>query len=98
MVARARLEGNALNDVSVIFGAKPALPARALFSNFGGRIAIGRDGDLFATIGDRSKSPPWLVAQQLDTHLGKMISHHPATARLRRQSLYRQARRAAGNL
>ncbi len=77
VVARARLEGNALNDVSVIFRAKPALPARALSSNSGGRIAIGRDGNLFVTIGDRSKSPPWLVAQQLDTHLGKMIHITP---------------------
>ena len=73
VVARARLEGRALSDVNVIFRAKPALPAGALASNQGGRIAIDRDGNLFVIIGDRSKSPPWDMAQRSDTDLGKMI-------------------------
>jgi glucose/arabinose dehydrogenase len=76
-VASARLEGRGLKDVKVIFRAKPALPARALSSNQGGRIAIGRDGNLFVIIGDRSKSPPWDMAQRLDTDLGKMIHITP---------------------
>jgi glucose/arabinose dehydrogenase len=76
-VASARLDGHALQDVKVIFRAKPALPARALSSNQGGRIAIGRDGNLFIIIGDRSKSPPWDMAQRLDTNLGKMIHITP---------------------
>jgi glucose/arabinose dehydrogenase len=76
-VASATLNGRALSDVKVIFRAKPALPARALSSNQGGRIAIDRDGNLFVIIGDRSKSPPWLMAQQLDTDLGKMIHITP---------------------
>ncbi len=42
-------------------------------ANAGGRIAIARDGNLFATIGDRSQSPPWDRAQKLDNHLGKII-------------------------
>lgn len=77
VVARARLDGRALNDVKVIFRAKPALPARLLSSNQGGRIAIARDGNLFVIIGDRSKSPPWDMAQRLDTDLGKMIRITP---------------------
>jgi len=76
-VARARLDGRALKDVTVIFRAKPALPARALSSNQGGRIAIDRAGNLFVIIGDRSKSPPWDMAQRLDTDLGKMIHITP---------------------
>jgi glucose/arabinose dehydrogenase len=76
-VARARLDGRALSDVNVIFRAKPALPARALSSNQGGRIAIDRAGNLFVIIGDRSKSPPWDMAQRLDTDLGKMIHITP---------------------
>jgi glucose/arabinose dehydrogenase len=75
-MARATLGGSALSDVTVIFRAKPALTA-SQSANSGGRIAIGRDGNLFMTVGDRSKSPPWLVAQQLDTHLGKMIHITP---------------------
>jgi glucose/arabinose dehydrogenase len=76
-IASARLDGRALKDVKVIFRAKPALPARLLSSNSGGRIAIGRDGNLFMTVGDRSKSPPWDMAQRLDTDLGKMIHITP---------------------
>jgi aldose sugar dehydrogenase len=77
VVARAELDGRALKNVRVIFCAKPALPARALSSNQGGRIAIDRDGNLFVIIGDRSKSPPWDMAQRLDTDLGKMIHITP---------------------
>jgi glucose/arabinose dehydrogenase len=59
-IASAKLDvaGNALSDVKVIFRAWPALP-KTLMANEGGRIAIARDGTLFATIGDRSRSPPW---------------------------------------
>lgn len=77
VVARAQLDGHALKDVRVIFRAKPALPARALSSNQGGRIAIDRAGNLFVIIGDRSKSPPWDMAQRMDTDLGKMIHITP---------------------
>ncbi len=76
-VASATLNGHALSNVKVIFRAKPALPARALSSNQGGRIAIDRQGNLFVIIGDRSKSPPWDMAQRLDTDLGKMIHITP---------------------
>jgi aldose sugar dehydrogenase len=74
VVARANFDeaANSLSDVSVIFGSQPALPKRQS-ANQGGRIAIGRDGNLFVTIGDRSRSPPWLKAQELDNDLGKMI-------------------------
>jgi aldose sugar dehydrogenase len=78
VVARARLDetGGTLMDVVVIFRAKPSLP-RTLAANAGGRIAIGPDGNLFVTIGDRSGSPPWDMAQRLDTDLGKIIHITP---------------------
>jgi glucose/arabinose dehydrogenase len=78
-IARARLDEAAggLTDVRVIFRAVPALPAETLNGNSGGRIAIGRDGNLFLSIGDRSLSPPWDVAQRLDTDLGKIIHITP---------------------
>lgn len=78
VVARARFdEGtNSLSDVSVVFGVKPALP-RNQSNNQGGRIAIGADGNLFVTIGDRSGSPPWMKAQELDNDLGKIIHITP---------------------
>jgi glucose/arabinose dehydrogenase len=73
-IARATFDETALalSDVRVIFRAKPALP-KILSSNAGGRIAVASDGTLFATIGDRSKSPPWQVAQDLGVDLGKII-------------------------
>lgn len=78
VVARARFDEatGALSDVSVIFRAEPALPKKRS-ANQGGRIAIARDGNLFVTIGDRSESPPWDMAQKLDNDLGKMIRITP---------------------
>lgn len=74
-VARARLDeaNSALRDAKVIFRAQPAMPSKRLGGKTGGRIAIAPDGSLFVTIGDRSDSPPWDVAQRLDTDLGKII-------------------------
>jgi glucose/arabinose dehydrogenase len=73
-IARATLNpaGTGLSDVKVIFRAKPALP-RSQSANSGGRIAVARDGTLFVTIGDRSRSPPWRRAQDLSTDLGKIV-------------------------
>jgi glucose/arabinose dehydrogenase len=74
-VVRARLDEAAgvLRDVKVIFRAQPAMPSKRLGGKTGGRIAIAPDGSLFVPIGDRSDSPPWDVAQRLDTDLGKII-------------------------
>jgi glucose/arabinose dehydrogenase len=74
-VARGRLDEArcALSDAKVIFRARPAMPSKRLGGKSGGRIAIAPDGSLFVTIGDRSDSPPWDVAQRLDTDLGKII-------------------------
>jgi glucose/arabinose dehydrogenase len=78
-VARARLDEakHAVSDVAVIFRAQPAMPSKRLGGKTGGRIAIGRDGNLFMTTGDRSDSPPWDVAQKLDNHLGKILHITP---------------------
>jgi glucose/arabinose dehydrogenase len=81
-VARARLDEakGTLTDATVIFRARPAMPSKRLGGKTGGRIAIGRDGNLLVTIGDRSDSPPWDVAQRLDTDLGKIIRITPEGA------------------
>lgn len=74
-VVRAKLDEAkfALTDAKVIFRAQPAMPSKRLGGKTGGRIAIAPDGTLFVTIGDRSDSPPWDVAQRMDTDLGKII-------------------------
>jgi len=80
-VARARLDGDKLSDVKVIFRAIPQWPAKGLGGKTGGRILFGPDGNLFVTIGDRDTSPQttidWFAAQKLDNHLGKVIRITP---------------------
>jgi glucose/arabinose dehydrogenase len=78
-VARARLDeaGLALTDVTVIFRAQPRMPSKRLGGKTGGRMVFSPDGNLFLTIGDRSDSPPWDVAQRLDNHLGKVLRITP---------------------
>jgi aldose sugar dehydrogenase len=78
-IARARLDEKALalTDVTVIFRGLPTMPSKRLGAKTGGRIVIAPDGNLLMTLGDRSDSPPWDVAQKLDNHLGKIIRITP---------------------
>lgn len=79
-VARAVLDenGNAIRDVKVLFKTYPFAPndqTLAAGTKTGGRIAVGHDGYLYVTVGDRDNAGPrpWPVAQYLDTDLGKVI-------------------------
>lgn len=78
-IARARLDEKnlAVTDVTVIFRALPVMPSKRLGAKTGGRIVIDPGGNLLMTLGDRSDSPPWDVAQKLDNHLGKIIRITP---------------------
>jgi glucose/arabinose dehydrogenase len=76
-IASAILDGPALKDVKVIYRALPALDKIRLTGQQGSRLAVAKDGTIFATIGDRSRSPPWLLAQRTDTALGKVIHINP---------------------
>jgi glucose/arabinose dehydrogenase len=67
VVARARLEGNQLADLQVIWKQEPRTVGRG---HFGNRIVFGRDGMLFITSGDRMRFDP---AQLPDTSLGKVV-------------------------
>ena len=72
-LARGTLDeaAGALANVKVLWRA--SVDAKSRSAAQGGRIAIARDGTLFMTVGDRSKSPPWNLAQRLDSNLGKII-------------------------
>jgi len=74
-IARARLDAakRKVTDVKVLFRAQPWMPSKRLGAKTGGRIAIAPDGTLLFPLGDRSDSPPWDVAQRMDTHLGKIV-------------------------
>ena len=77
-IATAKLapDDASITDVKEIFRATP-IDARMHGANRGGRIAIGRDGNIFATIGDGAGSPPWDMAQKTDNIIGKIIHITP---------------------
>jgi len=66
-VARARLDGNRLADLQVVFRQRPVV---ASAHHFGSRLVFARDGRLFITLGERSIRR--MDAQRLENHLGKI--------------------------
>jgi aldose sugar dehydrogenase len=75
-VARGRLSNDRKNleQVRVIFR---ALPTYDNGLHFGSRLAFGPDKKLYITLGDRFDQPNRPKAQQLATHLGKIIRINP---------------------
>ena len=78
VLASAKLapDDTAITGAAVVFRAT-AVNARMHGANRGGRIAIGRDGNIFMTVGDGAGSPPWDMAQKLDNTIGKIIHITP---------------------
>lgn len=66
-VARAKLVGNELRDMKVIWRQVPKTLGRG---HFGGRIVFAKDGSLFITSGERMRFDP---AQGLGNNLGKVV-------------------------
>jgi len=75
-VARGRLSENltGLSELEVIFSQQPKLPST---KHFGSRLAFDRDGYLFVTLGERSEPRFREQAQDLDSHLGKVVRIRP---------------------
>ena len=63
-----------LAQVRVIFR---VLPTYNGTMHYGSRLAFGPDGMLYATFGERSQTPMRRYAQQLDSHLGKIVRIRP---------------------
>jgi glucose/arabinose dehydrogenase len=59
-----------LNDVQVIFSQKPKLPSTM---HFGSRIVFDREGQIFVGLGERSEERFREQAQDLGSHLGKVV-------------------------
>ena len=59
-----------LDQVQVIFRVLPNYDGTM---HYGSRLAFGTDGMLYATFGERSDSQMRRYAQQLDSHLGKIV-------------------------
>ena len=75
-LARARLsaDGTTLEEVTVVFRQLPRYPGRL---HFGARVAFARDGTLFVTLGERFRDPWREQAQDLRSHLGKVVRLQP---------------------
>lgn len=71
-VARGKLsaDGKALDDVEVIFSQKPKVRSNL---HFGNRLVFDGKGHLFVTLGERSAEKFRGQAQQLNSHLGKVV-------------------------
>lgn len=59
-----------VDDVRVIFRAQPTYDGNL---HFGSRLAFGQDGMLFVTLGERSDREMRPQAQQLGSHMGKVL-------------------------
>ena len=75
-VARGVLsaDGGALSDVQVIFSQKPKLRST---KHFGSRLVFDGQGHLFIGLGERSEEQFRTQAQDLNSHLGKVIRIRP---------------------
>lgn len=65
---------SALTNVRVVFQQNPAWNSTA---HFGSRLVFDRDGMLFVTTGDRSQPEPRVLAQDVSTHIGKVLRINP---------------------
>lgn len=71
-VARGRLSDDVsrVEDVQVIFRQMPSWESRG---HFGSRLVFDRSGHLYVTLGDRQRPEPRQLAQDLSTHIGKVV-------------------------
>ncbi|HEX2255525.1 MAG TPA: PQQ-dependent sugar dehydrogenase [Afifellaceae bacterium] len=75
-VARGVLseDGTALADVEVIFSQQPKVDSTM---HYGSRLVFDREGHLYITLGERSHEQFRGQAQELDSHLGKVVRIRP---------------------
>lgn len=63
-----------LDDVRVVLRTTPTYDGD---KHFGSRLAFGRDGMLYVTLGERSDTVTRPQAQRMDSHLGKVLRIRP---------------------
>ncbi len=71
-VARGRLSDDVsrVENVQVIFRQMPSWQSRG---HFGSRLVFDREGRLYVALGDRQNPEPRQLAQDLSTHIGKVV-------------------------
>jgi len=75
-VARGALsaDGRSLTGVQVVFSQKPKLQGRM---HYGSRLVFDNQGRLYVTLGERSEARYRTQAQDLNSHLGKVVRINP---------------------
>lgn len=75
-VARGRLSEDAtrVENVQVIFRQEPAWRSTG---HFGSNLVFDREGRLYVALGERMLSEPRQLAQDLSTHIGKIVRINP---------------------
>ena len=68
-------DSTAMTDVTVIFRQDPAWASPL---HFGSRLVFDTEGALFVTTGERSDRAPRALAQDVSTHLGKVLRIAPS--------------------
>ncbi|MTH78142.1 PQQ-dependent sugar dehydrogenase [Paracoccus aestuariivivens] len=71
-------DGTAIEGARVIFRQDPAWDSTM---HYGSRLVFDRQGMLFVTTGERSLPKPRQLAQDVNTHLGKVLRIDPMTGR-----------------
>lgn len=71
-------DGSGLEDVKVIFRQDPAWGS---LMHFGSRLVFSPEGALYVTTGERSYDEPRVLAQDVNTHLGKVLRIDPLTGK-----------------
>jgi glucose/arabinose dehydrogenase len=96
-VARGTLaeDLSAVTDVEVIFSQQPKVES---IRHYGSRLVFDAAGDLFITLGERSDEEFRGQAQELGSHLGKIVRLHPDGAGAGGQPVPADGRGAAGDL
>jgi glucose/arabinose dehydrogenase len=71
-VAKGKLDeaGGRVEDVSVIFRAAPGTGSSL---QFGSRLVFDKDGNLFVSVGEKFMPSSRVLAQDLDSYLGKIV-------------------------
>jgi glucose/arabinose dehydrogenase len=90
-VARGRLDGTSLRDVTVIWRQFPKTIGRG---HFGGRLCFAPNGKLFITSGERQRFEP---AQDLTSNLGKIVRIN-ADGSIPRDNPFARKKRARADL
>jgi glucose/arabinose dehydrogenase len=73
-VAAATLQAERLSEVQIVFRQQPAVESTG---HFGSRLVFDREGMLFVTLGERSDKRIRPQAQQMDSHMGKLLRITP---------------------